>query len=113
MLFPFTCAVAYGGTFAVGLFSDGRWVYPKYGITNGPSLGVLKGGGLDSLWPQIVGIISIGVFTIIFSLLAWGLVKFVLGNSLRVTRVQELLGLDDAFGDTVSDRISQLVRESR
>ena len=101
------------GTFSVGLFSEGPFLYPKYGISTGPGLGVLKGGGLDVLWPQMLGILAIGGFTVVFSVLVWALVKKILGNSLRVNREQELLGLDGAFEDSVNDRVSRLVRESR
>ena len=101
------------GTLAVGFFSEGRLFYLRYGIPNGPSLGILKGGGFEALWHQTVGIVAIGMFTVVFSILAWGLIRMLLGNTLRVTREQELLGLDGAFDDNVSDRLSRLVRDSR
>ena len=101
------------GTFSVGLFSEGALLYPKYGIQDGPSLGILKGGGFEALWHQCIGIAAIGLFTVLFSVVAWGLVKMLLEDSLRVSREQELLGLDDAFDDKVSEKLAQRVKGQR
>jgi ammonium transporter, Amt family len=86
------------GTLAVGLFSEGPRAYPEYGITSGPGLGLLLGGGFDVLGAQCVGIIAIGGFTLLFSYLAWAITALLLGG-LRVSMTQELKGLDDAFDD--------------
>ncbi|MCM1984032.1 ammonium transporter [Lyngbya confervoides] len=91
------------GTLCVGLFSDGPTLYPRYGILEGPALGLLKGGGLEVLGFQFLGIIAIAAFTIVFSLLTWGLIRLMLNHSLRVSRTQELLGLDDAFDDKADE----------
>ena len=66
------------GTLAVGLFAlDG---------------GLLFGGGLAQLVSQIIGILSIGGFTVVMSSLFWLTLKFTLG--IRVTPEEEMEGLD-------------------
>ena len=98
----------------MGLFSEGRLIYPTYGIfSGGPMPGLLKGGNFEPLLCQTIGIVAAGCFTVCFSLVVWKLIKLLLGNSLRVTLEQELLGLDGAFDDDVNARLSSLVRESR
>ncbi len=87
------------GTVAVGLFSEGPLVYPEYGLTTGPGLGLLLGGGIAPLVSQCVGILSICGFTLLFSWIAWMLTAKLLNNTLRVSMTQELKGLDDAFDD--------------
>ncbi|MFN3360272.1 MAG: ammonium transporter [Pseudanabaenaceae cyanobacterium] len=85
------------GTLAVGLFAVG----PKADIGNdfilqagtGPARGFLLGGGLDALIPQIVGILTVGAFTTIFSFVAWLAIAAVTGG-LRVEKEEELKGLD-------------------
>ncbi|WP_267382987.1 ammonium transporter [Cyanobacterium sp. uoEpiScrs1] len=66
------------GTLAVGLFNT--------------KVGLFYGGGISQLIHQIVGIFSIGIFTIIFSSVVWIVLKTVLG--IRVTREEEINGLD-------------------
>lgn len=66
------------GTLAVGLFNQEK--------------GLFYGGGITQLINQIIGIVSIGAFTIAFSVAAWFILKQTLG--IRVTRDEELMGLD-------------------
>ena len=90
------------GTLAIALFSEGPQTYSRYGIALGPERGLLLGGGLEALGVQLLGIIAIGLFTVVFSALAWGTIYLVLGRTLRVPADQELKGLDDAFNDPVA-----------
>ncbi|MCS6958888.1 MAG: ammonium transporter [Pseudanabaenaceae cyanobacterium SKYGB_i_bin29] len=84
------------GTLAVGLFSVG----PNTDIGNnfilytaGPAKGLLLGGGLDGLIPQIIGVLTVGAFTTIFSFAAWLAIAAVTGG-IRVDKEEELKGLD-------------------
>ncbi len=85
------------GTLAVGLFAVG----PDTDIGNnfilqagsGPAKGLLLGGGLAGLIPQIIGILSVGLFTTIFSFAAWALIGAITGG-IRVDKEEEINGLD-------------------
>ncbi|MFZ9738334.1 MAG: ammonium transporter [Prochlorotrichaceae cyanobacterium] len=66
------------GTLAVGLFDQ--------------SSGLLYGHGPNQLIAQILGILTIGGFTVLVSFIFWGAIKAVLG--MRVTEEEELIGLD-------------------
>ncbi|MFE4104902.1 ammonium transporter [Almyronema epifaneia] len=68
------------GTFAVGLFDL--------------ESGLFFGGGVGQLGAQIIGILSIGLFTVIAASIFWLALKATLG--LRVTPEEELKGLDIA-----------------
>ena len=80
------------GTLAVGLFSTGPGVYSWYGEGAGPATGLLLGGGITQLIPQIVGILSVGGFTVLLSTIFWLALKATLG--IRVSPEEELVGLD-------------------
>ena len=99
------------GTLAVGLFADGggllleriledgqkiTYLEPGklYALTEGPVRGLLLGnlGGLSQLWVQFLGVFSVGLFTAIFSGLAWYLMASWKG--IRVTKSVEQAGLD-------------------
>jgi ammonium transporter, Amt family len=80
------------GTLAVGLFSAGPNVYPWYGEGAGPQLGVLFGGNFQQLFNQLIGILAVGGFTILFALTVWLILKRTIG--IRVTPTQEMRGLD-------------------
>ena len=77
------------GTLAVGLFSAG----PGEFYTVGPRAGLLLGGGLTQLLAQLVGIIAVGFFTVLFSWLAWTAIKASL-DGIRVSEEEEMEGLD-------------------
>ncbi|MEM9093110.1 MAG: ammonium transporter, partial [Cyanobacteria bacterium P01_F01_bin.53] len=66
------------GTLAVGLF-DG---------TNG----LFAGGGIQQLIAQIIGIVAIGLFTVVVTSILWLIVKSIIG--IRVSSEEELKGLD-------------------
>jgi Amt family ammonium transporter len=74
------------GTFAVGLFAQDT-IMP--GTTGN---GLFFGGGATLLKAQTIGIIGVGVFTLVTSSVAWGLIKGIMG--IRVTVEEELEGLD-------------------
>lgn len=80
------------GTLAVGLFSVGPNVYPWYNQKLGPAPGLFLGGGFNQLGVQLLGIIAVAVFTIIFSFSAWFLINRFIG--LRVSPEEEMEGLD-------------------
>ncbi|MEM9977514.1 MAG: ammonium transporter [Cyanobacteria bacterium P01_D01_bin.2] len=66
------------GTLAVGLFDT--------------ELGLFYGGGIGQLISQIIGIVAIGLFTVVFSGVAWTILKSAFG--MRVSAEEELKGLD-------------------
>ncbi len=85
------------GTLAVGLFSVGPNVVLRGGTplyTTGPAAGLLFGGGISQLLPQIIGIISVGGMTVLLSTIFWLVLKAALG--IRVAPEEELDGLDIA-----------------
>ena len=83
------------GTLAVGLFSVGpggySWMVDVAGKPVGPH-GLLMGGGVTTLIPQIIGILSVGGITVILSTIFWLALKATLG--IRVTSEEEQIGLD-------------------
>lgn len=80
------------GTLAVGLFSVGPNIYPWYAENAGPLAGFLVGWNLQQFFAQLIGIIAVGGFTGLFSLLVWLTLKFTIG--IRVTPAEEVRGLD-------------------
>jgi len=82
------------GTFAVGLFaSEG---------------GLLSGGGLNQLISQIIGILAIGVFTVVMSSIFWLALKATIG--IRVTAEEEMEGLD--IGEHGMEAYSGFLKET-
>jgi Amt family ammonium transporter len=73
------------GTLCVGLFG----VKGQSGL---PNDGLLRGGGLAQLAPQLEAVLAVGTFGFVTSLLIWYGIKKTMG--LRVTREQEAAGLD-------------------
>ncbi|MBD2082912.1 ammonium transporter [Leptolyngbya sp. FACHB-17] len=80
------------GTLALGLFAVGPSDQPGALYAAGPAAGLLFGGGLNQLWIQFLGTISVGGFTVLISSIFWILLKSTLG--IRVTAEEELEGLD-------------------
>ncbi len=86
------------GTLAVALFALG----PNVNITpyfvlyeEGPAKGLLLGGGVAGLKQasvQLLGIASVGIFTVVLSWLVWSFIKAIVG--LRVSLDEEIKGLD-------------------
>jgi Amt family ammonium transporter len=77
------------GTLCVGLFAQDKIT----GVATGN--GLFFGGGFTLLTAQIVGSVSVILFTGVLSVVFWGLIKLTLG--LRVGRDEEIEGLD--FGE--------------
>ncbi|TVQ05478.1 MAG: ammonium transporter [Leptolyngbya sp. DLM2.Bin27] len=80
------------GTIALGLFSATPGVYPWYGPGDGPLAGLFMGGGIQQLLIQLLGILAVGTFTVIFSLACWLLLRATIG--IRVAEAEEVQGLD-------------------
>ena len=76
------------GTLALGLFADPT-VSPAAAVAKP---GLLLGGGLAQLLPQVVGVVALGAFVFGLSVLSWMVIKPVAG--MRVSREEEEEGLD-------------------
>lgn len=74
------------GTLAVGLFAEDA-VMP--GTTGN---GLFFGGGLSLLIDQAIGVLAVGAFTFIVSLVLWSIIKATIG--VRVSEEEEIEGLD-------------------
>lgn len=84
------------GTLAFGLFAmDGG--------------GLFTGGGIKPLIAQIVGILSVGGFTVAFSFIAWYAISAILGG-IRVHEEEEIRGLD--ISEHGMEAYSGFVKES-
>ncbi|MCP2730080.1 ammonium transporter [Limnofasciculus baicalensis] len=115
------------GTLAVGLFSQNPGSYPWYNSVTCPNKAGLffnLNEGIEQLFAQIIGIITVGGFTVIFSTLIWlGVSYFICIISpevkppytplkgLRVSRKEEILGVDNLF--TEGEDIMSLKRKRR
>lgn len=74
------------GTLSVGIFA-------KEGITSfSTANGLLFGGGLKLFIIQLIGVLSVGVFVVLASLIAWYILKATIG--IRVSLQEEIEGLD-------------------
>ena len=82
------------GTLAVGLFNT--------------ESGLFHGGGLSQLINQIIGIVAIGAFTVIFALVVWLILKSLFG--MRVGMEEEINGLD--IGEHGMEAYSGFVKEA-
>ncbi|MGF1569843.1 MAG: ammonium transporter [Nodosilinea sp.] len=78
------------GTLAVGLFANGN-NFTQAGAEDAYR-GLFYGGGVAQLGAQIIGILSIGLFTVVLSSIFWQILRSVFG--LRVTAEEEMKGLD-------------------
>lgn len=76
------------GTLAVGLFADG----PGALYEEGPLKGFLWSGNATQFWHQLVGVLAVGGFTVLFSTAVWLLLKVIMG--IRVSPEEEIQGLD-------------------
>jgi Amt family ammonium transporter len=74
------------GTLAVGLFAEDGLT----GVATGN--GLFYGGGFKLLGVQLVGVLAVGAFTFLGSMLIWYLIKVTVG--LRVSVREEIEGLD-------------------
>ena len=75
------------GTMALGLFAD-----PTVAPLPGPAPGLLVGGGMTQLWAQLVGVVTVGVYTFGIAFVVWTIIKATMG--LRVSEHEEREGLD-------------------
>lgn len=80
------------GTLCVGIFAN-KEVIEKYGMTAYCLPGMLSGGGVTQLLCQIKGIIAVGLAVFPLSLIAWFILKIVIG--VRVSAEEEKRGLDE------------------
>jgi Amt family ammonium transporter len=80
------------GTLAVGLWAVGPGVYSWYGDALGPAKGLFSGGGFGQFGAQLLGVVSVGGFTVLLSSIFWLALKATLG--IRVSKEEELEGLD-------------------
>jgi len=74
------------GTICVGLFAQDKIT----GTATGN--GLFYGGGFKLLGVQLAAVVSVGLFVFIVAILAWGVLKAIIG--IRVSREEELRGLD-------------------
>jgi Amt family ammonium transporter len=77
------CVCGIFGTIAVGIWANA----PDDGI-----VGLLHGGGLAQLGKQLIGVVSVGAWAAVTSLILFLVIKAVFG--LRVSPKEELVGLD-------------------
>jgi Amt family ammonium transporter len=75
------------GTLAIGLFANSAAA-----PVAGPANGLFFGGGFGQLWAQFVGVVAAGAYTFVVGLIAWGIIKGVMG--IRVSPEEEWEGLD-------------------
>jgi ammonium transporter, Amt family len=97
------------GTLAVGIFADpnisiARIMAPEPAT---PVTGLLY-GNFNQLLNQIIGIAAVGAFTVVFSVVAWSILKAIFG--LRVSLEEEINGLD--IGEHGMEAYSGFVKES-
>lgn len=79
------------GTLAVGLFANpNNATQAGTAITKGA--GLFYGGGFTQLGIQLVGILTIALFTVVLTAIFWAILKATLG--IRVAPEEELKGLD-------------------
>ena len=78
------------GTLAVGLFANPN-NFTQAGDPDAVA-GLFYGGGIGQLGIQILGILTIGLFTVVVTSIFWLILKSVLG--LRVSAEEEMKGLD-------------------
>jgi Amt family ammonium transporter len=74
------------GTLALGLFAQ------EHFSPNTTGNGLFFGGGLKLLLSQLAGVVAVGIFVVLASVVFWGLLKATMG--LRVAAEEEMEGLD-------------------
>lgn len=94
------------GTLAVGIFANPNNL--AQGGGEDAIAGLLYGGGVAQLINQIIGVLAVGAFTLIFSAVVWGILKATLG--MRVSIEEEVNGLD--IGEHGMEAYSGFVKES-
>jgi Amt family ammonium transporter len=83
------CVCGIFGTIAVGI-----WAYVPESAPGADDaiLGLLHGGGFGQLGIQLIGILSVGAWAVVTSLVLFLLIKAIFG--LRVSAKEEMMGLD-------------------
>lgn len=79
------------GTLCVGLFANPA-IIPLQVTDVYVKPGLFYGGGFGQLTAQLIGIATVGATVLITSLIAWGVLKAIIG--IRVSAEEELQGLD-------------------
>jgi ammonium transporter, Amt family len=74
------------GTLAVGLFAQ------EHFTPNTTGNGLFFGGGAGLLMKQLAGVVSVGAFVFVISLIFWNIIKATVG--IRVSAEEEIEGLD-------------------
>ena len=74
------------GTLAVGLFAQAEFT------PNTTGDGLLFGGGAGLLMAQLAGIVGVGIFVFVLSMIFWQIIKATVG--IRVSAEEEMEGLD-------------------
>lgn len=93
------------GTLAVGLFSQGG-IFGAGDVA--PKAGLFFGGGIEQLWIQGLGTVTVGGMTVLLSSIFWLALKATLG--IRVTPEEEMEGLD--IGEHGMEAYAGFVRET-
>ena len=78
------------GTLAVGLFTAKDYLGPNYGESD--SYGLLVGGGFEQFGIQVIGVVAVGVWTVVTSVVLFTIIRATIG--LRVSEAEEESGLD-------------------
>ena len=78
------------GTLAVGLFTARDFLAPNYAESD--AYGLLLGGGVEQLGYQFIGVIAVGLWTVVTSVILFGAIRATVG--LRVDEAEEESGLD-------------------
>jgi len=78
------------GTLAVGLFANPN-NFTQAGDADAVA-GLFYGGGVGQLGVQILGVLSLGLFTVVVTSIFWLILKATLG--IRVSPEEEMKGLD-------------------
>ncbi len=92
-------------TIALGLFSQSN----KFGANPAPKLGLLMGGSFEQLGIQLMGVVAVGIATIVLTFIAWKIIG-IITEGIRVSLDEELEGLD--IGEHGMEAYSDFMRES-
>ncbi|MBF2098729.1 MAG: ammonium transporter [Gloeomargaritaceae cyanobacterium C42_A2020_066] len=81
------------GTLSLGLFSVGKGGYAWLESVE-LGKGFLLSGDATQLTAQFIGVLAVGVYMLVFSAIAWGIIRAIPFVGLRVPPEEELRGLD-------------------
>ena len=80
------------GTLSIGLFGSRAVDLPFWSEESAIKDGLFYGGGLSQFWVQLVGVVSVFVFTFVTTFILFKILKATVG--LRVSAEEEVSGLD-------------------